>query len=114
MVYPEYAAGLKDLDGFSHIILVFYFDRSNTTPLLVTSARSPAERGVFATHSPDRPNHIGISVVELVEIEENTVHVRNVDMLDGTPLLDIKPYSPLSDADTEIRQGWIDELNRPD
>lgn len=113
VVQPEYAAGLRDLEGFSHLILVFYFDRSDTVPLLVTPERSPVERGVFATHSPDRPNHLGISVVELIKIEDNIVHVRNVDMLDRTPLLDIKPYSPLGDPDIEIRQGWIDELNRP-
>lgn len=112
VVYPEFADGLKDVDGFSHLILVFYLDRSEIAPLRVTPERSPVERGVFATHSPDRPNHLGISVVELDRVEGATLFVRNVDMLDGTPLLDIKPYSPLREPHPEIRQGWIDKLNR--
>lgn len=110
VINPEYAAGLKDLDGFSHITLVFYFDRSESAPLVIVPEISPVERGVFATHSPDRPNHIGISVVRLVKVKGNVLTVRNVDMLNGTPLLDIKPYSPSPDPPDEIRQGWIDEV----
>jgi|GEM_PF-384766 len=112
VVDPKYTSGLKDLDGFSHIILVFYFHRSASAPLLVTSERSPVERGVFATRSPDRPNHLGISVVRLIKIEKNVLTVRDVDMLDGTPLLDIKPYSPLGDPHVAIRQGWLDKVKR--
>jgi tRNA-Thr(GGU) m(6)t(6)A37 methyltransferase TsaA len=111
VVYPEFAEGLKDVDGFSHLILVFYLDRSEIAPLRVRPEHSPAEHGVFATRSPDRPNHLGISVVELDRIEGATLHVRNVDMLDGTPLVDIKPYSPLREPHAAIRQGWIDETH---
>ena len=89
---------------------VFTTNRIKAAPLLVTPERSPVERGVFATHSPDRPNHLGISVVRLTRIEQNVLYVRDVDMLDGTPLLDIKPYSPLGTPHPEIRQGWIDEI----
>ncbi len=110
VVDEKYAAGLRDLEGFSHVIVVFYFDRSTTAPLLVTPPNSPVERGVFATHSPNRPNHLGLSVVRLEKIEGNVVQVRDVDMLDGTPLLDLKPYSAPGNVGEGIRQGWIDEV----
>jgi tRNA-Thr(GGU) m(6)t(6)A37 methyltransferase TsaA len=110
VVDEAYAAGLKDLEGFSHIILIFYFDRSETAPLLITPHGTSVERGVFATRSPNRPNHIGVSVVRLKKIARNVLTVNGVDMLDGTPLLDIKPYSPIRDSLEEIRQGWIDEI----
>ena len=111
IVDPTYAPGLKDLDGFSHLIIVFHLNQSDETPLLVTPRISGIERGVFATHSPDRPNHIGISILRLDKIEGNILHVRDVDMLDGTPLLDIKPYSPPGNIGDGIRQGWIDEID---
>jgi len=109
IVDMEFTAGLKDLEGFSHIILVFHIDRSDSAPLLVTPPGQPVERGVFATRSPDRPNHIGMSVVRLIKIEQNVLSVHGVDMLDGTPLLDIKPYFPAKIPDGQLRQGWIDE-----
>ena len=106
-IAPEYAVGLKDLDGFSHIILLYHFHRVKESKLLVTPFMDSRLRGVFATRAPKRPNAIGLSVVKLVKIEETTLHIENVDMLDGTPLLDIKPYIPDIDAHAATRIGWL-------
>jgi len=110
VVNEEFVPGLKDLEGFSHIILLYYFDRMDKTSLLLTPPGSSVERGVFATRSPVRPNHIGMSVVRLKNIARNVITVHGVDMLDGTPLLDIKPYSPPRILEGSVRQGWIDEV----
>ena len=93
-VYPDYAEGLKDLDGFSHIIVLFLFDRIQGYDLHVLTPHSDERKGLFATRAPRRPNPIGMSVVEVLEIKGNKIRIRGVDMLDGTPLLDIKPYIP--------------------
>ena len=106
---PIYKEGLKDLDGFSHIILLFYFHRSGEGDLLVRPYLDDQKRGVFATRAPRRPNGIGISVVKLLRIQDNILEVENLDILDGTPLLDIKPYIPDFDDHGDVRVGWIDK-----
>jgi tRNA-Thr(GGU) m(6)t(6)A37 methyltransferase TsaA len=105
-VFPEYSAGLSDLGGFSHIILVYVFHHSTKFRLAVTPFLDSEPRGVFATRAPARPNPIGLSVVKLAGIEENLLRVENVDILDGTPLLDIKPSIPDFDHVEVDRLGW--------
>jgi tRNA-Thr(GGU) m(6)t(6)A37 methyltransferase TsaA len=107
-VYPEFAEGLKDLDGFDRIWLLYWFDRAVAARLLVTPYLDEAERGVFATRAPCRPNPIGMSSVRLERVDGNVLLVRGVDMLDGTPLLDIKPYAPRFDHFEAGRCGWLD------
>jgi tRNA-Thr(GGU) m(6)t(6)A37 methyltransferase TsaA len=107
-LFPEYRAGLKDLDGFSHIILIYQFHASVGFSLEVVPFMDREPHGVFATRAPRRPNPIGLSVVQLDRIEDGVVHVRHVDMLDGTPLLDIKPYVPEFDHPSDVRTGWLD------
>lgn len=107
-VFDEYQAGLKDLDGFSHIVLLYVFHGSQGFKLQVVPFMDNEPRGVFATRAPKRPNPIGLSVVQLDGIENGTLHIRNVDMLDGTPLLDIKPYVPEFDAQAKVRTGWLE------
>ena len=109
-VFPEYEAGLLDLDGFSHIVLIYHFHLSSRAGLTVRPYMDDRERGVFATRAPARPNPIGISVVRLLGVEGRILRVADVDILDGTPLLDIKPYVPqFGDAplDPKIRIGWL-------
>jgi tRNA-Thr(GGU) m(6)t(6)A37 methyltransferase TsaA len=110
-VYPAYAAGLCDLDGFSHIILIYAFHRSQDYTLMVTSFLDDQERGLFATRYPVRPNPIGLSIVRLLSIHDRVLEIANVDVLDGTPLLDIKPYVPDFDAQTDVRAGWYTTRN---
>jgi tRNA (adenine37-N6)-methyltransferase len=104
----EFIAGLADLDGFSHIILIYDFHKSKGFELLTTPFLDTTQRGVFATRAPKRPNPIGLSVVRLLKIEKNILYIENVDMLDGTPLLDIKPYIPAFDIHKTEKNGWID------
>jgi len=106
---PGLADGLKDLDGFSHVILIYHFDRAKPAALRVKPFLDSMERGVFATRSPARPNAIGISVVRLLAIEKNILFVENVDIVDGTPLLDIKPYVPRFDGAEDVRIGWLED-----
>jgi tRNA-Thr(GGU) m(6)t(6)A37 methyltransferase TsaA len=106
-VFPEFAAGLTDLAGFSHIILLYHFHEVRETRLIVTPFLDTQPHGVFATRAPKRPNPIGLSVVKLLGVEGNLLHVENVDMLDGTPLLDIKPYVPEFDQHPADRVGWM-------
>ncbi len=95
-IKEEFSPGLLHLDKYSHIIVLFHFDRSSAYQLLVDRPRGgrPGPRGVFATRSPHRPNGIGLSIVKLLRVEGNQVVINGVDMLDGTPVLDIKPYDP--------------------
>ncbi|MDY6865757.1 MAG: tRNA (N6-threonylcarbamoyladenosine(37)-N6)-methyltransferase TrmO [Halobacteriota archaeon] len=109
-VFKEYEEGLSDLDGFSHIILIFAFHKSNGFSLKVKPFLDDSMRGLFATRSPRRPNKIGISIVELIEIKGNILSVNGVDMVDGTPLLDIKPYIPEFDERDDVRTGWLNEV----
>jgi len=106
-VLAQYRSGLKDLDGFSHIILLYHFHRSSGFDLHVVPFLDAQPRGLFATRAPKRPNPIGISVVRLDGVEDGVLSIQNVDILDGTPLLDIKPYVPAFDGVGEVRTGWI-------
>lgn len=106
-VFSEYAEGLKDLDGFSHIILVYHFHLCNKSSLSVIPYMDEVPHGVFSTRAPGRPNPIGISVVRLVRIEGNIIHVQDIDILDGTPLLDIKPYVSEFDENIVQKKGWL-------
>ena len=108
-VFPEFAEGLKDLEGFSHIILLYHFHRVQGAKLAVTPFMDSRPHGVFATRSPKRPNPIGLSIVKLLSIERNVLHIENVDILDGTPLLDIKPYVPEFDQPQADRVGWLEQ-----
>ncbi len=105
-VYHAYIAGLRDLDGFSHIILLYAFHRSADYALSVTPFLDDQERGLFATRYPEHPNPIGVSIVRLLTVHDNLLDIEGVDMLDGTPLLDIKPYVPEFDVRTDVRTGW--------
>lgn len=108
-VDPELAPALADLDGFSHIYLIYCFHRSQGFATTVTPYLDDTPRGLFSTRAPKRPNPIGLSVVEVVGVEGNVVTVRGADVLDGTPLLDIKPYAPAFDAPAGcVRCGWLD------
>lgn len=107
VVSPEYAGGLSDLDGFSHIYLLYLFHQAERIEMKVIPFMDETPRGIFATRSPLRPNHIGLSIVELVAVEENRVLIRNVDILDKTPLLDIKPYVAAFDHVAGARSGWM-------
>jgi tRNA-Thr(GGU) m(6)t(6)A37 methyltransferase TsaA len=104
---PKLVDGLKDLDGFSHIILVYHFHMTDGYSLHVQPYMDKTKRGAFATRIPGRPNPIGISVVRLDMVEGATIHIRDVDMLDGTPLLDIKPYVPEFDSVPDAEIGWL-------
>lgn len=107
VVEKQYAAGLLDLEGFSHLYLIYQFHQAPRTELRVIPFLDTREHGIFATRSPLRPSHIGISVVELLEVLDNRLRVRGVDVLDGTPLLDIKPYIPHFDCHPEATSGWM-------
>jgi tRNA-Thr(GGU) m(6)t(6)A37 methyltransferase TsaA len=107
-VRPEFADGLQDIDGFSHIILLYVFHKSSGFSLRITPFLDDREHGLFATRYPYRPNPIGLSVVRLVKRQDNILTVEGVDVLDGTPLLDIKPYLQDFDARTEVRNGWYE------
>jgi tRNA-Thr(GGU) m(6)t(6)A37 methyltransferase TsaA len=111
-VFEEFRPGLKDLDGFSHIILLYHFHLSRDFSLRVVPFLDTRERGLFATRAPKRPNPIGLSVVRLRRIEGGVLHVENVDILDGTPLLDVKPYVPEFDTPADVRTGWLAETGR--
>ena len=107
-VFPEFVEGLRDLEGFSHPILVYHLHQIRRTDLTVTPFLDSEPHGVFATRAPTRPNPIGLSIVKLLKIEGNILHFANLDILDGTPLLDIKPYVPDFDAPSEARIGWLE------
>jgi len=105
---PKFEEGLRDIEGFSHLFVIWEFDRSSDFDLTVTPPSDNRPHGVFATRSPRRPNPIGLTVVELLGREGAQLRVRGIDMLDGTPILDIKPY--LSSIPTErLRRGWLAE-----
>jgi tRNA-Thr(GGU) m(6)t(6)A37 methyltransferase TsaA len=106
-VLEDYIEGLKDLEGFSHVILIYHYHLSKGYDLIVTPFLDDQNRGVFATRAPKRPNSIGLSIVKLNAIKENILEIENVDIIDGTPLLDIKPYVPKFDAQTEVMTGWL-------
>jgi len=111
-IFQEYAEGLKDIEGFSHIVLLYHFHLSDGYKLEVKPFLDENIHGVFATRAPRRPNPIGMSVVKLINRVNNILKIGNVDIIDGTPLLDIKPFVPEFDACEEITTGWLRNENQ--
>ena len=108
-IYPEFVEGLKDLEGFSHIYLIYHLHKINKSRLVVTPFLDKEPHGIFATRAPSRPNPIGLSLVKIVSLEGNLIHVDRVDVLDGTPLIDIKPYMPEFENVDFVRIGWLEQ-----
>jgi tRNA-Thr(GGU) m(6)t(6)A37 methyltransferase TsaA len=108
-IYPEFMEGLKDLEGFSHIYLIYHLHKVNKSRLVVTPFLDKEPHGIFATRAPSRPNPIGLSLVKIVGLEGNLIHVDQVDVLDGTPLLDIKPYVPEFENVDFVQIGWLEK-----
>ena len=106
-IASEYVKGLEDIEGFSHVILIYHFHLSRGYLLKVKPYMDEKSRGVFATRAPSRPNPIGISIVRLVKVDGNVLYIRDVDIVDGTPLLDIKPYVPEFDTRKVEKIGWL-------
>lgn len=106
-IFDEFVAGLQDLDGFSHIMLIYHCHRAQPYRLRIKPFLDDAERGLFATRAPARPNPIGLSVVRLLRVANNILHIQDVDIVDNTPLLDIKPYVPEFDVHDADRIGWL-------
>ena len=110
-IFPDFADGLKHIEGFSHIYLIYHLHKASPAQLLVEPFLQKAEHGIFATRAPCRPNPVGLSIVELVQREQNALIIRGVDILDGTPILDIKPYSSRFDQIVPRQSGWMDVLD---
>jgi tRNA-Thr(GGU) m(6)t(6)A37 methyltransferase TsaA len=106
-IYPQFTEGLQDLDGFSHVYLIYHLNRVESFKLTVRPFLDTQPRGLFATRAPSRPNPIGLSLVQLERIEGNRLYIARLDILDQTPLLDIKPYIPEFESAEEIRIGWV-------
>jgi len=106
-IFPEYVEGLKDIEGFSHIILIYHFHLCKHYSLIIRPYMDEKMHGVFATRAPCRPNPIGMSVVRLIKVRGNKLYVQDIDVVDGTPLLDIKPYVPEFDIREAERIGWL-------
>jgi len=107
-IFEDYIEGISDLEGFSHIYLIFFLNMVRETKLRVIPFLDTVERGIFATRSPARPNPVGLSLVELVSVNKNVLKIRGVDMLDGTPVIDIKPYVPDFEICENVRKGWFE------
>lgn len=107
-IFDQYKEGLSDLEGFSHIYVIFFLNMVREPKLKVIPFLDTVERGVFATRSPARPNPVGLSLAELVSVNENLLKIRGVDMLDGSPVLDIKPYVPDFEKYEKVRIGWFE------
>lgn len=110
-VFEQFAEGLKDIEGFSHLYMIYYFNKTDKIKLIVKPYLEDVERGLFATRAPFRPNKIGLSIVRLIKREENFLHIENLDILDGTPLLDIKPYTAKFDRMETVKSGWQDLID---
>jgi len=108
-LFPNYRPGLKDIEGFSHLILIYYFHKAKKEKVLAQPFLEDEIHGIFAIRSPMRPNHIGISIVKLEKVKNNTIIFSEVDMLDNTPLLDIKPYVSYYDSRKNVKNGWLDK-----
>jgi tRNA-Thr(GGU) m(6)t(6)A37 methyltransferase TsaA len=108
-IFPEYTDGLLDIDGFSHIILIYHFHLSKPYSLIAKPFMDNRPHGIFTIRGPSRPNPIGISVIRLVKVKENILDVQDLDIIDGTPLLDIKPYVPEFDKTVVTRIGWLEK-----
>jgi len=108
-LFPKYKSGLKDIEGFSHLILIYYFHKAGQEKLIAKPFLEDESHGIFAIRSPMRPNHIGISIVKLEKVRNNVITFSEVDMLDGTPLLDIKPFISHYDSRKNVKNGWIDK-----
>ena len=108
-VFPEYQKGLKDIGGFSHLIILYNFHLIKKFSLEVIPFMDKVPRGLFATRAPSRPNPIGLSVVRLEKLSGNKLHVKDIDIVDGTPLLDIKPFVGEFDRRDDFRKGWLDK-----
>ncbi len=108
-IFSEYQEGLKDIEGFSHLILIYYFDRAKEEKLTGKPFLEDEPHGIFAIRGPMRPNHLGFSIVKLEKIENNIITFSEVDILDNTPLLDIKPYVSHFDSRENVKNGWLDK-----
>jgi len=108
-IYDEYSDGLRDLDGFSHAILIYHFHKATAVKMIAQPFLETAKHGIFAIRSPHRPNKIGFSIVKIKEIVENKLFFSEVDMLDETPLLDIKPFVKYFDNRENVKSGWVDK-----
>jgi len=108
-IFPEYRQGLKDIEGFSHLIVIYYFDRAEREALTGKPFLEDEPHGIFAIRSPMRPNHIGVSIVKLEKVENSIITFSEVDMLDNTPLLDIKPYVSHFDSRVKVKNGWLEK-----
>lgn len=104
---PAFALGLRNLEGISHLILLYWLDRTGPMQLTITPPFDGIPRGIFATRAPVRPNPIGLAVVQLDRIDGTVLHIRGLDCIDGTPLLDIKPYLPSTDSIPDATTGWL-------
>lgn len=109
-IFPQFIDGLKDLEGFSHIYLLFHFHKTRQSKLIVSPFLDKEPRGIFSTRAPSRPNPIGLSLVDLVRIENNLIYVDRLDMLNETPLLDVKPYVPNFEDTHNVRIGWLEKV----
>jgi tRNA (adenine37-N6)-methyltransferase len=108
-IFPAYKKGLKDIEGFSHVILIYHFNRSKEEKLIGRPFLEDTEHGIFAIRSPHRPNQIGFSIVRLEGVKEGEITFSEVDILDGTPLLDIKPYVKYFDSRSRVKSGWVEK-----
>ena len=107
-VYPEYEEGLKDVEGFSHLFILYWMHRAHPATLLAKPRLDDRKRGLFATRAPHRPNPLGLSLVRLVEVKGNILRVKGLDAIDQTPLIDIKPYIPSPEEKQKIKLGWLE------
>ncbi len=110
-IFSEFIEGMKDLQDFSHLILLYHFHKVKDYKLVVTPFLDSSDHGIFSTRAPKRPNPIGLSIVKLLEITGNAIQIENVDILNGTPILDIKPYVPEFDEQNSVRTGWLAQAN---
>jgi tRNA (adenine37-N6)-methyltransferase len=104
---PDYRDGLKDIEGFSHLILLYHLHLVQSSKLIVIPFLDDEPHGIFATRAPRRPNPIGLSIVRLIKVEDVTLHIQDIDIADGSPLIDIKPYVPAFDERADVRIGWF-------